>query len=145
MWYDFKVGCEQDEKCLGWTGTELGELLYTDDAAVITDSAARASKVLHVIEANVVHDGRKLSRSRCEAVVGGEPEAAIRFKGGTGMAQPSAVKYLGSSVYASGDVRELLGRRLGGAACTWQKLGFMLRWKSMKDDMAITSKMASVL
>lgn len=44
------------------------------------------------------------------------------------MAQPDSAKYLGCHICMAGEVGKELGRRLGGAARTWQVLG--LFWKS---------------
>lgn len=41
----------------GSSQVDFGEPMYSDDRAVITDSVARASAVLMVIELNAVHCG----------------------------------------------------------------------------------------
>lgn len=74
--------------------------------------------MLQVIEANAVHYGLKLNRSKCEAKVLGEDGAATRSDDGTSMSHSDAAKYLGCSIYASGDTGKELGRRLGDAART---------------------------
>lgn len=102
---------------------DFGDLLYTDDTAVMTDSTKRTSKMLQVIEVHAVHDRLKLNRSKCEAIALEEDLANIRFDDGTGMAQPEAAKYPCGSIYAPGGMRRELGRRLGDAARTWQQLG----------------------
>lgn len=44
------------------------------------------------------------------------------------MAQPPAAKSLGCYLYVTGDMQNEMGRRVGGAAWAWQKLGVF--WKS---------------
>lgn len=50
----------------------MGELLYVDDIAVVTEWVETASTVVRVIEMNVVHYGLRLNISKCEVVVMGE-------------------------------------------------------------------------
>lgn len=91
-------------------------MLYADDTAVATGSAAVAMKVLRNIELSAVHHRLKLNSAKCEAMVMGEDGASIRFDDGAGVAQPDVAKYLGRHICATQDVGKELGRRLGGAA-----------------------------
>lgn len=71
---------------------DLDELLYADDTAVITDSAATGTNVLRMIECDEVQHGLGPNRSNCQAIVLSEDGAITRFEDGTSMAQPAAGK-----------------------------------------------------
>lgn len=104
MWADIREDLRFAGETLGLAEVDIGEILYADDTAVVTDSAARATKVLQIIEINATHFGLRLNRGKCEVLMFGEPGAEVRFDDGTGMAQPQSAKYIGCQIYASGDV-----------------------------------------
>lgn len=127
---------------------DWGELLHANGIAVVTDSAATASMLLRIVELSTVHDGLRLNRSKCEAIVLGEDGAIMRFEDGTGLAHPESGEVPRLLHVRDGVHGADLGRRLGGAARPWQKLGLFgkseacaPRWRLLIHDAVIRTKL----
>lgn len=66
-------------------GMDMGDLLHAGDIAVVASSMAVATKVLRIIELNVVHYGAKLNRSELRRLSWART-TNIRFDDGTDLA-----------------------------------------------------------
>ncbi len=108
----FDVHRECGEKRWSEASKELGdtELIYADDAVLISSTKKPLQTLLQTIEKHAIRYGLKLNRDKCEMITIKGVNTKIKFTDGSEVKHVSSATYLGANIDKKGYKTEVEAR-----------------------------------
>ena len=121
MFLDVKAKFQDSRNRKTFQGIDFNEILFADDALIISKSARLAARYLHLIEQESSYLHLKRNKDKC-ACISYNSQGTVYFSNGQRMKASDEVKYLGISVTQKIDPKHEIRKQISATMAVLKKL-----------------------